>query len=228
MKQFRLKAQAQIVHLGTRKEGPDDDKVLAVYVKLTALLDFDVLHFFEPALVEFLYMDKGAVRNTMLGPITFTHELEAYRLEIAGSTHFGAKVKKFAIEAKDSYKVALTFQVSFKPSGDEVAQIAEYLQDVLDVALEPENEELDLSGAEIGAHIREALEGIGPDPLYSEALRHVADSGRPSVSAVQKLLRIGYNRAARLVEQMEHDGYVTPMNSSGSREVTPAGLALAS
>ncbi len=57
------------------------------------------------------------------------------------------------------------------------------------------------------------------DDLYDEAVQFVLDSRRASISAVQRKLRIGYNRAARLIEAMEAAGLVTPMNSNGSREV---------
>jgi S-DNA-T family DNA segregation ATPase FtsK/SpoIIIE len=57
------------------------------------------------------------------------------------------------------------------------------------------------------------------DPLYDQAVEIVVKSRRASISLVQRNLRIGYNRAARLVEQMEKAGIVTPMQSNGNREV---------
>lgn len=57
------------------------------------------------------------------------------------------------------------------------------------------------------------------DPLYDEAVAFVRESRRASISAVQRKLKLGYNRAARMIERMERDGIVTPMNSNGSREV---------
>jgi S-DNA-T family DNA segregation ATPase FtsK/SpoIIIE len=57
------------------------------------------------------------------------------------------------------------------------------------------------------------------DPLYDEAVRIVTESRRASVSGVQRRLKIGYNRAARLVESMEAAGLVGPIQSNGSREV---------
>ena len=57
------------------------------------------------------------------------------------------------------------------------------------------------------------------DELYDEAVNFVIDSRRASISAVQRKLRIGYNRAARLIETMEEAGIVTEMSSNGSREV---------
>jgi len=57
------------------------------------------------------------------------------------------------------------------------------------------------------------------DELYDEAVNFVIDSRRASISAVQRKLRIGYNRAARLIETMEEAGIVSDMSSNGSREV---------
>jgi len=57
------------------------------------------------------------------------------------------------------------------------------------------------------------------DPLYDEALAIVTETRRASISGVQRRLRIGYNRAARLVEQMEKAGVVGPLQTNGSREV---------
>ena len=57
------------------------------------------------------------------------------------------------------------------------------------------------------------------DELYDEAVQFVLESRRASISSVQRKLRIGYNRAARLIEAMEAAGVVSSMNSNGSREV---------
>ncbi|CAD6507573.1 hypothetical protein LMG27952_00101 [Paraburkholderia hiiakae] len=61
------------------------------------------------------------------------------------------------------------------------------------------------------------------DPLYDEAVAFVVRTRRASISSVQRQLRIGYNRAARLVEQMEAAGLVSPMGINGSREVLVPG-----
>lgn len=57
------------------------------------------------------------------------------------------------------------------------------------------------------------------DELYDEAVREVIQSNRVSISSVQRRFRIGYNRAARLVEMMEQQGIVTPPNGQGQRQV---------
>jgi len=60
--------------------------------------------------------------------------------------------------------------------------------------------------------------------MYDQAVAVVLKTRRPSISLVQRHLRIGYNRAARLIEQMERAGMVSPMQTNGNREVlVPAG-----
>jgi S-DNA-T family DNA segregation ATPase FtsK/SpoIIIE len=57
------------------------------------------------------------------------------------------------------------------------------------------------------------------DPLYDEAVRIVTTERKPSISYVQRRLKIGYNRAARLLEGMEHAGLVGPLQANGARDV---------
>ncbi|TDN66867.1 DNA translocase FtsK [Paraburkholderia sp. BL10I2N1] len=107
---------------------------------------------------------------------------------------------------------------------EEVHRIVEYLKQFG----EPQYEEGILDGP--------ATEGAAPDlfgdapdaeadPLYDEAVAFVVRTRRASISSVQRQLRIGYNRAARLVEQMETAGLVSPMGINGSREVLAPGSA---
>jgi len=84
----------------------------------------------------------------------------------------------------------------------------EYLEDVLD----PGTGE---SGAFDGAN----GEGGEKDALYDQAVEIVLRTRRPSISLVQRHLRVGYNRAARLIEDMERAGLVSAMQSNGNREV---------
>ena len=57
------------------------------------------------------------------------------------------------------------------------------------------------------------------DPLYDQAVQIVLTTRKASISGVQRRLKIGYNRAARLVEQMEAAGLVGPLESNGRREI---------
>ncbi|HVN42079.1 MAG TPA: DNA translocase FtsK 4TM domain-containing protein, partial [Steroidobacteraceae bacterium] len=60
---------------------------------------------------------------------------------------------------------------------------------------------------------------VEQDPLYDEAVKIVTESRKASISGVQRRLKIGYNRAARMIEGMEAAGLVGPLQSNGSREV---------
>ena len=64
-----------------------------------------------------------------------------------------------------------------------------------------------------------STDGEEGDALYDEAVQFVTESRKASISAVQRKLRIGYNRAARMIESMEAAGVVSEMSSNGSREV---------
>ena len=57
------------------------------------------------------------------------------------------------------------------------------------------------------------------DDLYDQAIRIVTESRRASISGLQRRLKVGYNRAARMVEAMEAAGVVGPLEANGSREV---------
>ncbi|HAZ61782.1 MAG TPA: cell division protein FtsK, partial [Gammaproteobacteria bacterium] len=109
-------------------------------------------------------------------------------------------------------------------SDAEVHRVADYLRSLGT----PEYVDAILSGSddsdEVGGVGGPGVDGGGAadaeaDPLYDEAVRIVTESRRASVSGVQRRLKIGYNRAARLVEQMERAGLVGPLQSNGSREV---------
>jgi S-DNA-T family DNA segregation ATPase FtsK/SpoIIIE len=75
----------------------------------------------------------------------------------------------------------------------------------------------------------DAIPGLSPeaagvdlednDPLYDEAVEFVIQSRRASISSVQRKLKIGYNRAARLIEEMERTGVVSAPEHNGNRQV---------
>ncbi|MEO6748537.1 MAG: FtsK/SpoIIIE domain-containing protein, partial [Casimicrobiaceae bacterium] len=109
-------------------------------------------------------------------------------------------------------------------SDAEVHRVVEYLRS----QGEPQYVEAILAGA--GGDGDDVLGLDAPDteadPMYDQAVQVVMKTRRPSISLVQRHLRIGYNRAARLIEQMERAGLVSPMQSNGNREVlVPASKA---
>ena len=100
----------------------------------------------------------------------------------------------------------------------EVHKVVDYLKSMgepqyVEGILEGGVTDLDVESAENGGGDAES------DPMYDEAVAIVVKSRRASISSVQRQLRIGYNRAARLIEQMEKAGLVSPMQSNGNREV---------
>ncbi|MDO8812419.1 MAG: DNA translocase FtsK 4TM domain-containing protein [Gallionella sp.] len=102
-------------------------------------------------------------------------------------------------------------------SDQEVHRIAEYLK------AQGEPQYIDgvlnsLEEAEEGGESGPSMDAEA-DPLYDQAVEIVVKNRRASISLVQRHLRIGYNRAARLVEQMEAAGIVSAMQSNGNREV---------
>ncbi|MGB3287669.1 MAG: DNA translocase FtsK 4TM domain-containing protein [Burkholderiaceae bacterium] len=110
---------------------------------------------------------------------------------------------------------------------DEVHRVVE--------ALKEQGEPNYIEGLLEGALEGETGDGVGgvtgfadaeSDPLYDQAVAVVLKNRRASISSVQRNLRIGYNRAARLLEQMEQAGLVSAMQSNGNREIlVPAGNA---
>lgn len=67
------------------------------------------------------------------------------------------------------------------------------------------------------------MDGEQDDDLYRQAVEVVVQSGRASTSYVQRCLKIGYNRAANIIEQMERDGIVSAANHQGKREILKSG-----
>jgi S-DNA-T family DNA segregation ATPase FtsK/SpoIIIE len=103
-------------------------------------------------------------------------------------------------------------------SDDEVEKVVEFLREQGDPAyLDEVTEPADDDGATMMPGLGAA--GDGEKGLYPEAVAVVAREGKASTSFIQRHLNIGYNRAAKLIEQMEREGIVGPANHVGKREV---------
>jgi S-DNA-T family DNA segregation ATPase FtsK/SpoIIIE len=110
-------------------------------------------------------------------------------------------------------------------SDDEVHRVVDYLKE--------QGEPNYVEGLLEGSTESETGDGVGgaagsadieSDPLYDQAVEVILKNRRASISLVQRHLRVGYNRAARLLEQMERAGLVSAMQSNGNREIlVPAG-----
>ena len=107
-------------------------------------------------------------------------------------------------------------------SDDEVHRVVDYLRsqgepNYIEGILEGGT--LDGDGAIDGDALGGPGQGAEADPMYDQAVAVVLQQRRASISLVQRHLRIGYNRAARLLEQMEHSGLVSAMGNNGNREL---------
>jgi S-DNA-T family DNA segregation ATPase FtsK/SpoIIIE len=100
-------------------------------------------------------------------------------------------------------------------SDDEVHRVVSQLT----ATTQPEYDETVLEEPETGGNLAADGDDGEQDPLYDEAVRCVTESRRASISSVQRKLRVGYNRAARMIETMEMAGVVTAADNSGKREV---------
>jgi hypothetical protein len=241
---FAFSGRATIQHLNIRKEGPDDEKILAVDVKLSGKADgLRLCPFFDAGLFDFLFDEAGIARNVMLEPIGFSNVIEGAELQIAGIDFDGAKLSKFKVSPKDGGVVVLTFSAAISPEGSDVAIISEYVADDVDVVARmapglfdspPSSGNAKAAAKKLDAMAREdgatgtlgdssgetlITFGTDGDPMYAEALRVVTETRRASISSVQRHLRIGYNRAARLLETLERDGVVSAMGADGARKV---------
>lgn len=106
----------------------------------------------------------------------------------------------------------------------EVHQVVEYIR----LTGEPDYDPSILNEPEPGSAAIPGLETVGAeaegDPLYDQAVQIVIESRKASISYIQRRLKIGYNRAARMIEDMENAGLVSPLQSNGNREVlVPSG-----
>ncbi|HLX79574.1 MAG TPA: DNA translocase FtsK 4TM domain-containing protein [Burkholderiales bacterium] len=120
-------------------------------------------------------------------------------LYLPAGTGLPQRIHGAFVADQEVHKVVEHLKSSAKP---------EYLEDILEPAA-AEDGPAGANGEATGEK----------DPLYDQAVEIVVRTRRPSISLVQRHLRIGYNRAARLIEDMERAGLVSSMQSNGNREV---------
>jgi recombination associated protein RdgC len=142
----------------------------------------------------------------------------------------GFTVKSVRLSSSDEVSFRLTHDFAFKAIKFPVAQVEENTEDAwlheaavqvfsLSAVVTELCEMLGYKEETQGEEPPAPHDGDGPDPLYEAAEKIVMDEQRASISLVQRWLKIGYNRAARLLEQMEVNGLVSPMQSDGSRKI---------
>lgn len=153
---------------------------------------------------------------------------------IAGAERETVYGKLESIAAKDKMKAVIVVNHSSPNKHDLLDAVnedclliiggaADFLDGMKDVKADPDQNPLDLNGGD-GDMEEDGAWGADTDPLYQAAVEFVRETRRASISAIQRKLKIGYNRAARIIERMEKEGVVTAADSNGGREVLDAAV----
>lgn len=143
MDKFEYEGKAEIKHLNIRKEGEDEEKILAVDIKMQCLTDAEMLDFFHPNISSVLYTDVDAVQNVYMKPIAFKNQILHCELTIMGQHFFGVDAAKFSFEPKDGHQVLMTFSVSIQPDGTDIAQLAEFVMDEVTIHIATASESVE-------------------------------------------------------------------------------------
>ena len=194
---------------------------------------------FEPCATE----KAAKLYRTRLFPLicrALVKHINSVSVSIGGHSYSSCDVKKFEIEPQDGGVMTLTCSISVFPNSADVSDLAKMVQDETQVSIEGPPDLFDkfpedaLQAAknlndmairdgysvDISDASGEVLCSFGKaDPMYDQAVAVVRETKKPSISLVQRHLKIGYNRAARLLESMEEAGVVSPMGASGVRTI---------
>lgn len=138
MTEFQFSGLADIKHLNVRKEGPVEEKTLAVDIKFEGKTDAALCDFFDPKLRDFLFQDEVIARPQMMEPVGFINFLEHCELTILDQLFTDVKLHKFKLRPVDGGQIELTFSASFNPTKNEVAILAEYVSESVPVTCKPQ------------------------------------------------------------------------------------------
>lgn len=152
-----------------RKKGPADARMLMIDIKLTAIVDAEVLAHFDPTLRHFLFTDDGYKRMRNLKPIGWDGEMAHMEMDIAGERFIGAYLTKFKFDALSSGRVAMSFVASVHPEGRQTAILADLAGDEIEMEIRPEPE-LDLQPKTAKDESLESLERL--DRILEKAPRN--------------------------------------------------------
>lgn len=247
--ELNLRTVATLKHINLRQEGSAEDSALAYDLKFVCLVPADLIDTLicvdneGEALQAFWRDDKdGKPRFPQLGGLSFQRRLNEIEFNTLGLHLPGCKVGGFSFEALDGRHANLQFSVAVSsPPGNALPILADFLKQDIEIELlsqqrdllaeQPDNvrpilreaktmlEEIRDLEADLGEQYDPIPLASDEDELLGSARAFVLETHRASISALQRYLKVGYNRAARLIEALELEGTVTAMNSNGGREV---------
>lgn len=162
-------------------------------------------------------LQEALMADMQVEIMELTHEGVAFRLtsdfKLRGISFFGELTEEEQ-EQRDQADVAFMWRLE---AATQVLQLVATIKALCELF---EYKQPELTVAVLPLKDTDAVIEAGEDDaLYAEAVAFVRESKRASISAIQRKLKIGYNRAARMIERMEEEGVVTAMNTNGSREV---------
>lgn len=221
-------SEAQLKHLNIRKEGNEEDAITAIDLKIECETEAGVLIPLLGADRAPIFWHDNAdedVLYTGISEIKTWGVFEDHELHFCGLRFPIVKLKNFSFKPAAKRSVELTFSASIRsPSDQQINVLAEMLHagSGLNVVAPPDLfDDMPTNTIEFSAKEEQVSLPLecDDDVLYPEAVCYVRESGRASASAIQRKLRIGYNRAAILLEKMELSGVITPADYAGRREV---------
>ena len=121
---------------------------------------------------------------------------------------------------KVAFGKGVAISISASDREENILKLAKHRNKPVSIVMVHEKYGLDMAGVPTAdKDQKDLVPDEEKDPVYDEAVKFVLEEQKASISSVQRKIRIGYNRAARIIEQMERDGFVSEMNSSGQREI---------
>lgn len=240
------KTLTSIININFRKENHGKEEVLAADVKFTMTLPISLLHDLavdQPPIPfsEFFYDDPVAVESSTvegetysrkrelgIGGISLSTQLFSHELQIqSDGEHMppidfsDVKINNLSVAFEDNRQMKLTGRFQFEvPEDDElIGRLAEFIKSDAKVTITPPKQMDLIDNAEESNVVDFEEGGTDEDPMYEQAKELVINSQRATISSLQRELKIGYNRATRLIERMEAEGVVGPHQDNAPREI---------
>jgi hypothetical protein len=238
----RSRELMEFVHLNIRREMHGDEKVNGIDLRFRASLSNDVLSEFSSTLKSSLYQREETpqqdfdpatvpltvVKNPAMGTIKWDLRYDIARVVVhhgvdgSSDVVFGlAKVNKFAITPQQGGTCIVEFRVQISdPEAMDIAKLSAVIGQNVFVTIDPEGgeEEEDSDNGGGAGDLADSIPGAASeDPMYGMAKDLVKTMKKVTVSGIQRHLKIGYERASRLIEQLEADGLVTTEDDKGNR-----------